>query len=91
MTLDNQQLNKIEELASIFLPISDIALYLNVDAADLRMEIANEYSDASKAYRRGKLNTRIAIHEQEIQLAKVGSPTALENAHRSLLSMEDDE
>lgn len=91
MTYTDQQLSQEEELASYFLPISDIALYIRVDASELRNDIANEDSDVSKSYRRGKLTTRIEIHKQEIDLAKVGSPTALDNARRSLLSMEDDE
>lgn len=35
--------------------------------------------------------SKIKLHSQEIMLAQVGSPLAIENAHRNLLDMEDDE
>lgn len=91
MTLSEQQIIRIQELATIFLTVSDIALDIGVDAGELRQEIANEDSQASKAYRKGKLHTIITIHEQEVELAKVGSPTSVENLRKSLLDMEDDE
>ena len=33
----------------------------------------------------------VKLHSQEMMLAQVGSPLAIENAHRNLLDMEDDE
>ncbi len=48
-------------------------------------------SDVSKAYRRGKAASKVKLHSQEMMLAQVGSPLAIENAHRNLLDMEDDE
>ena len=45
----------------------------------------------SKAYRRGKAASKVKLHSQEMMLAQVGSPLAIENAHRNLLDMEDDE
>lgn len=43
------------------------------------------------AYNRGKVATKVELRKQEIMLAKVGSPVALDNCHRALLDMEDDE
>lgn len=91
MTYSKQQLEKIEKYASIYLKISDMATILDIPADVLRVEIADRSTDVSKAYFRGKAESKIKIHEQEMILAKVGSPLALENAHRSLLDMEDDE
>ena len=48
-------------------------------------------TDVSKAYRRGKAASKVKLHSQEMMLAQVGSPLAIENAHRNLLDMEDDE
>ena len=53
--------------------------------------IADRSTDVSKAYRRGKAASKVKLHSQEMMLAQVGSPLAIENAHRNLLDMEDDE
>lgn len=91
MTLSQEQLENIEKWASIYLPISDMAILLSVPADMLRDEIRNAHSDASLAYHRGKAASRVKLHHQEMLLAQVGSPLAIENAHRNLLDMEDDE
>ena len=57
----------------------------------LRSDIADRNSDVSKAFRRGKAASKVKLHSQEMMLAQVGSPLAIENAHRNLLDMEDDE
>lgn len=91
MTFSTKQLAQIEEFAGIYLKISDMAVMLEVDPEDLRSEIADRSTEASRAYHRGKAATRVKLLQQEIKLAMVGSPLALENTHRNLLDMEDDE
>lgn len=91
MIYSEEILKKIEDYASIYLKISDIAVILDIPADILRSDIAVRSSEISKAYRRGKAMSKINIHRQEMALAQVGSPLALENAHRNLLDMEDDE
>lgn len=73
------------------LPISDMAILMNIPADLLRDEIRNRATEVSKAYHRGKAASRVKLHHQEMLLAQVGSPLAIENAHRNLLDMEDDE
>ena len=77
--------------ASIYLPISDMAILMNIPADMLLDEIRNRATEVSKAYHRGKAASRVKLHHQEMLLAQVGSPLAIENAHRNLLDMEDDE
>lgn len=91
MTLTPAQLEEIEKYASIYLPISDIAVLLSVHPDELRDEIRCRRSQVSLAYHRGKAASRVKLHHQEMLLAQVGSPLAIENAHRNLLEMEDDE
>lgn len=91
MNLDEKQLENIEVWASIYLPISDIARLLDVPPDQLRDEIRNKNTEASRRYFRGKAASRVKLHHQEMLLAQVGSPAAIENAHRNLLDMEDDE
>ena len=91
MDYRDEQLEKVEQLASIYMTITDIALILEVEPEQLRADIANETSEVSRRYRRGKAISKVELHKQEMQLAKVGSPLALENVQKNLLDMEDDE
>ena len=91
MSYDQQTLDQIESYASIFLPISDMAVILDIHPEQLRMDIANRTTDVSKRYHRGKAASKAKLLHQEMQLAYVGSPLALENTQKNLMSMEDDE
>ena len=72
-------LEQIEQYASIYVKISDMAIILGIPA------------EVSKAYHRGKASSRVKLLHHEMQLAYVGSPLALENTRNNLLDMEDDE
>lgn len=91
MTYSSDILTQIEKMASLYMTISDIATVIDVPAEVLRRDINAKGSDAEKAYTRGKVSTKIELRKQEIMLAKVGSPLALENSRRAFLDMEDDE
>ena len=91
MKYTNTELQQIEKFASIYLKISDIAEILDIPADVMREDISDRTSEVSKAYRRGKAGSKVKLHSQEMMLAQVGSPLAIENAHRNLLDMEDDE
>lgn len=91
MDYNAEQLERVEQLASIYMTITDIALIIEVEPEQLRADVANELSEVSRRYRRGKAISKVELHKQEMQLAKVGSPMALENARNNLLEMEDDE
>lgn len=91
MNYSAEELSQIEKYASIYLKISDIADLLDIPADVLRSDIADRGTDVSKAYRRGKAASKVKLHSQEMMLAQVGSPLALENARANLLDMEDDE
>ena len=66
-------------------------MLLDIPADMLRDEIRNKLTEVSRAYHRGKASSRVKLHHQEMLLAQVGSPAAIENAHRNLMDMEDDE
>ncbi len=84
-------LKQIEQFASIYLKISDMAIILDIPAERLREDIANRSTEVSKCYHRGKTASKVKLLHQEMQLAYVGSPLALENAQKNLMDMEDDE
>ena len=86
-----EQLEQIEKLASIYLKISDMAIILDVPAEVLRWDISQRETEVSKRYNRGKAASKVKLLSQEMLLAQVGSPLAVENAHRNLMDMEDDE
>lgn len=91
MNYTPDMIEQVEKYASIYLPITDMALLMDLQPEVLREDIRNRKSDISKAYYRGKAASRVKLHHQEMLLAQVGSPVAIENAHRNLLDMEDDE
>ncbi len=91
MTYSEEELQQVEQYASIYLKISDMAVILGVPAEQLRSDIADHSSEVSLRYRRGKAASKVKLLHQEMMLAQVGSPLAIENTHRNLLDMEDDE
>lgn len=91
MTYSDSDLARIEDLASIFIKISDIAVILDVPPEELRDDIASRSSPAYRAYRRGKVRSIIELRRQEMEFARAGSPLAAESTARALLDMEDDE
>lgn len=91
MVYTEEQLKQVEQFASIYLKISDMAVILDVSPTILREDIADRNSEVSKRYHRGKAASRVKLLHQEMQLAYVGSPLALENTRNNLLDMEDDE
>lgn len=91
MQYTNEQLSKIEELASNLMPIDSIAVLTDMDEDLLRLDIASKNNPAGKAYRLGKAKTMLEIQRQEITLAKLASPAAVENATRYITEMETKE
>lgn len=91
ITYSEEELTKIEQIASIYLKISDMAVVLDIPAERLREDIADRSTEVSKRYHKGKAASKVKLLHQEMQLAYVGSPLALENAQKNLMDMEDDE
>lgn len=83
--------SQIEQYVSIYLKISDMAVILGISATQLREDIADKSTEVSRRYHHGKAVSRVKLLHQEMQLAYVGSPLALENTRNNLLDMEDDE
>ena len=84
-------LDQIEQYASIYLKITDMAVLFDIPAEQLREDIADHSTMVSKRYHKGKAASKVKLLHQEMQLAYVGSPLALENAQKNLMDMEDDE
>lgn len=91
MDYSPEQLDRVEQLATIYMKLSEIALIIEVEPTVLRADIADETTEVSRRYRKGKALSKVELLSQEMKLAKVGSPMALDNVRDNLLDMEDDE
>lgn len=91
MTFTEKELEQIEQLASLYLPVTDIATVMGMRPEELRKQIRIKDDPVAIAYQKGKTMRKVQLRKQEIQLAQVGSPLALENARLALIDMEDDE
>lgn len=91
MVYSEEQLKKIEGFAAKFTPISDIAILMGLDTDVLKLEIKDSSSLVSEFYRRGKATTAMKLREQEIELALVGSPLAVQLTTSYLTDMDIDE
>ncbi len=91
MVYSKEQLIEIERLASKLTPISDIAILMGLDTGVLKMEMKDSSSLVSEYYRRGKATTAMKLREQEIELAMVGSPLAVQLTSSFLTDMSIDE
>lgn len=91
MDYSDDLLNNIYNLAENLTPVSDIAALLDIDEVELREELNNKYSPIRKAYIKGKATTSLALRKQEIELAKVGSPLAVQLTSTYIKDMTIDE
>jgi hypothetical protein len=88
MEIDQEQLALLKEYAGCLMNISDIAVLLGFDEDVLRDEISNKHSPTSKAYRKAKAEVVFELRKQEIEMAKLGSPQAVELTQRYIIDQK---
>ena len=88
MEIDQEQLALIKEYAGCLMNISDIAVLLGLDEDKLREEIGNKHSPISKVYRKAKAEVVFELRKQEIEMAKLGSPQAVELTQRYIIDQK---
>lgn len=81
----------MSELAGFLTPIGDIAVIMGVDVDVLRMDVRDRSNPVSLAYHKAKAETALKLRKQELELANVGSPLAVQLTNSYLLSMDSDE
>ncbi|MEG2599041.1 MAG: hypothetical protein RSA66_06175 [Muribaculaceae bacterium] len=91
MNLSQPQIIQISELAKLLTPIRDIASLLDVNEDMLRLELLDKRSLASKTYYKAKAEISLQLRRQEIELANVGSPLAVQLTASYLINMDADE
>lgn len=91
MDYSTTQIEQINELASLLTPLSDIAILLDIDVDMLRLDVLDRKTEVSKNYRKAKAKTALELRKQEIGLANVGSPLAVNLVNEYLINMDSDE
>lgn len=91
MPYSAEQLEKIKELASQLMRPDHIALLIDADPEELKRKIKHKGSDAYTAYETGKAETILELRKQEIKLALLGSPLAVDMVRRFLVDQEENE
>lgn len=86
-----EQIATIRNCASNLMKIDDIAAILDIDADELRSEIANRHTEVSKEYRKAKAQTILEFRMSELQMARNGSPQAVQLLSQFLNDMNDNE
>lgn len=91
MKFTESELLLLQDYASKFLTISEIAILLNVDGHELRDEITTQGTQEYLNYHAGKLKRILELRSQEIELAKLGSTVAIELVSRYIENQKHDE
>ena len=82
MEYTEEQLTKIQEYAALLTTVTDIAVLLDLDEDELRMDIIDKTNIVSKTYHKAKATVLLEFRRQEIDLAKLGSTIAIEQVHK---------
>ncbi|MFZ4705448.1 MAG: hypothetical protein ACOYMF_05515 [Bacteroidales bacterium] len=85
MQYSQEQLEKIKEYASELMRPDHIALLLGIDQDEFKRKIQHRGSEAYLAYGTGRAETILVLRRQELKLAKLGSPMAVEMVHKFLI------
>lgn len=88
---DQAVLDRIAELAAALTPIPEMAALLDINEDMLRLAINDKSSPVRKVYLRAKAETAHELRKQEIELAKVGSPLAVQLTSAYLRDMLTEE
>jgi hypothetical protein len=80
MNLTDEIIEEIKNLSSLLLEPKEISILVGIDTKKFLFEIEQQKGPVYKAYFKGKTETKKAIHENVIKMAKHGSPQAEELA-----------
>lgn len=91
MQYSTEQLEKIKELASQLMRPDHIALLAGLDQDEFKRKIKHKGGDVYLAYETGRAETILELRKQELKLAKLGSPLAVEMVHKFITDQEKNE
>lgn len=88
---DQDVLDNIAELAAALTPISEMAALLDLNENMLRLAVNDRSSRVRNVYLKAKAKTALKLRKQEIELAEVGSPLAVQLTSAYMRDMQADE
>jgi len=91
MKLTEDQLNKIEELASLFMTPREISSMIDVEFNRIADEFLDPNSIIYKYYFRGKTTSKVELRKKVVPLAKLGSPQAQSLTEQYIKDQEQEE
>lgn len=91
MTLTQELIDRVAELAADLTPPSEIAALLDLDPDQFRAELSFKGSPLRAAYFKSKAMTAHMLRKQELEFARVGSPLAVQLTGSYLRDMTSDE
>lgn len=83
-------IKQVHDFAYKMMSIEDIAALLDIDEEMLSFIIKDGNNSIAKAYRKGKAEITLHLHEQELELADAGSAQGMANLHEFLARMDAD-
>lgn len=90
MRLTEEQLEALEQMAYLLIPLRLIAVNFEVLEYDLRNELKDESSPVYQAYFKGRLRQKIELHQSIVKAAHNGSNPAQEQLLRMMDREESD-
>jgi hypothetical protein len=88
MEYNSSQLEKVQEYAGLLMTVSDISVLIGVNEDSFREDISNKNTAASIAFRKGQIETVLELRKQEIEMAKLGSPLAVELIQKYIIDQK---
>ena len=88
--MTEEQLEALEQMAYLLIPLRLIAVNFEVLEYDLRNELKDESSPVYQAYFKGRLRQKIELHQSIVKAAHNGSNPAQEQLLRMMDREESD-
>ena len=88
MEYNSSQLEKVQEYAGLLMTVSDISVLIGVNEDSFREDIGNNNTAVSIAFRKGQIETVLELRKQEIEMAKLGSPMAVELIQKYIIEQK---
>ena len=88
MEYNSNQLEKVQEYAGLLMTVSDISVLIGVNEDSFKEDIGNKNTAVSMAFRKGQIETVLELRKQEIEMAKLGSPMAVELIQKYIIDQK---
>ena len=84
MNLSKEQSEALEEMAYLLIPTNLIAINLEIDEIDFKLEMRDSESPVYKAFYKGIIRQKMELHKSIVQASKNGSNPAQEQIIKML-------